>query len=258
MAALGSLFSLEQILLFVLLTARAGGLAATAPFLSGRMMPRNIRVLVVLVLALMMVPIAPTLALPNATSALVAMMATEILVGLALGFTAQLFVTIFQMAGELIGNQMGFGMARLIDPQSGASSSLMSQWFWVIAMALFLTLGGPALLLRTLSASLELVPPGFARIDGDTAHALVRFGSDAMSSALRIAAPAVGILLCTSLGLGILSRTVPQMNVFIVGFPLKITAGVVGVALSLPFVLDLARRELTVLTDRLAAILAGV
>jgi flagellar biosynthetic protein FliR len=85
----------------------------------------------------------------------------------------------------------------------------------------------------------------------------VELSAGAFSTALGIAAPAVGILLLTSMSLGILTRTVPQMNVFIVGFPLKITAGIVGVALTLPFLVDLARREIGELAQRLAAVAAG-
>jgi flagellar biosynthetic protein FliR len=256
MSGLGVLFDLERILLFGLLLARAGGMVATAPFLAGRMVPRTVKALFVGTLALVMVPLSAGPAVPERLSSLVAMFAGELAIGLALGFAAQLFVLAFQIAGELVGYQMGFGMARVIDPRMNVDSTIMGRWFWLIGMTLFFTLGGPELLIRGVAGTLQLVPPGLAAPGGDMAAALLRFSADTFSAALGVAAPAVGILLLTSMALGILARTVPQMNVFIVGFPLKITAGIVGVALTIPFLAGIAHRELGTLARRLAA-LAG-
>jgi len=253
----GSLIDLEQILLLTLLMARAGGVVLTAPFLSGQLVPRTVKVLFVGALALVMIPLAPELAVPSAFSTLVMMLVGEVAVGLALGFVSQLFIVAFHAAGELIGHQMGFGMARIMDPMQGSEATVMGRWFWLVGMTFFFVLGGPALVIRGLAISLELVPPGLAAPGADVAQLLVELSAGAFSLALGIAAPAVGILLLTSMSLGILTRTVPQMNVFIVGFPLKITAGIVGVALTLPFLVDLARREIGELAQRLAAVAAG-
>ena len=254
MTGFGALFDLERILLLALLMARAGGVVLTAPFLSGRMVPRTVKVLFVGTLALVMIPLAPALALPASFSSLVAMLFGEVAVGLALGFVAQLFVVAFHAAGELIGHQMGFGMARIMDPMQGGEATVMGRWFWLVGMTFFFVLGGPGLVIRGLAASLEVLPPGLAAPGAGLAEILVDFSADAFAVAMGIAAPAVGVLLLTSMALGILARTVPQMNVFLVGFPLKITAGIVGVGLTLPFLVDLARREFAELARRLAAV----
>ncbi|MEZ5065296.1 MAG: flagellar biosynthetic protein FliR [bacterium] len=257
MTGLSTLFDLPRVLLFALLMARAGGLVLAAPFLSGRLVPRMVKVLFVGALALVMLPASPAPAVPERMSSLVWMVGGEILLGLALGLVSQLFVVGFQAAGEIIGVQMGFGMARILDPMSSQESTVMGRWLWLTAMTLFFTLGGVAVVIRALALSVQTLPPGLAAPGADVTAALVAFTGDAFAVTLRVAAPAIGILLLTSVGLGLLARTVPQMNVFIVGFPLKIAAGIVATAFTLPFLVDVARRELGVLVERLALLAAG-
>ena len=100
----------------------------------------------------------------------------------------------------------------------------------------------------------ELLPPGTGLLGAEVVETIVKFSADSFSAAVTVAAPAIGVLLLTSLGLGFLARTVPQMNVFIVGFPIKITAGIVAIMLSLPFVLEVARRDVGDLVNRLATL----
>ena len=84
---------------------------------------------------------------------------------------------------------------------------------------------------------------------------MVDFGARSLVVAMKIGAPVVGVLLLTTVGLGILARTVPQMNVFIVGFPLKIAAGIVGLLISIPYLLEVARREVSVLVEQLSSLM---
>jgi flagellar biosynthetic protein FliR len=238
-------FDLDRIFLLALLLARASGLVATAPFLGERSVPRKVKILFAVALAFLMLTFAPAVPVPDSLVSLGLLVAAELSVGLVLGFAGRLLLMAFEMAGQVVAIQMGFGMAQVIDPVSGYRSTIVARW-------LFLGLSGHHVLLRALAGSLDVLPPGRGLLSPGVVEAMTRFTAQSLSTAMSVAAPAIGILLLTSMGLGILARTVPQMNVFIVGFPIKITAGIVAVAFSLPYLLEVARREVGVLVERLA------
>jgi flagellar biosynthetic protein FliR len=246
-------FDLDRVLLFTLLLARASGLVAASPFFGERTVPTKVKALLVATLGFLMLMIVPgTPARPETLFDLGLLVAAEIALGLAMGFVARLVIMAFEMAGQIIAIQMGFGMAQIMDPLQGYRSNLMGRWMWLVGTTFFLLFNGHHHLLRALAGSLELVPPGSGFFRDAVVHGMVRFSADSFPTALSIAAPAIGILLLTSTGLGILARAVPQMNVFIVGFPLKITAGIMAVLLSLPYLVEVARREVGNLATRLA------
>ena len=235
----------EQIYLFGLLLGRAGGLVAMAPFFGERLVPRKLRILLVAALAFLMIPLVtnpPTM--PADFGVVVTALIGEMAVGVAMGFLGRLLILAFSMAGEVISFQMGFAMAALVDPMQPHRQTVMGRWMWLTAMTLFLALGGHHVLLRALCLTLDTLPPGGGFLSDGSIAALARFTADTFVSGMQMAAPAVGILLLTSTALGILARSVPQMNVFIVGFPLKITAGILGLIWALPYLVDVARRDI--------------
>ncbi len=247
---------LDQVFLFALLLARASGLVVATPLLGERMVPRQIKVSFALFLALFMTTLSPSgPPVPENPIQLLILIVGELSVGLAAGFVTRLILMAFEMAGSVISIQMGFAMARIVDPMQPNQTTIVGRWMWMIGMTLFLGLNGHHHLLRAVAGSLDVLPPGRG-VFGDAALvSLIDLGAATLSTAMAIAAPVVGLLLMTSMGLGILARTVPQMNVFIVGFPLKITAGIVGVILSLPYLLEIARREVAGLAEELAGLM---
>ncbi len=250
------LLDTSRVLLFVLLLARTSAFVASAPFFGENIVPMKVRALLAGALAVCLAAIAPPIeALPATLVDLVILAGGEALVGLAIGFLARLFVLAFEMAGEIVGIQMGFGIAAVLDPLGGHRASLIGRVFWLAGMMLFFTLGGHHLLLRGLAGSLAACPPGHPLpVDGAAAF-LAKTSGEALAAPLKIGAPVVGILLLATMGLGILARTVPQMNVFVVGFPVKIAVGLAAIALSLPFFVEVARGELSRLAVRIATLL---
>jgi flagellar biosynthetic protein FliR len=250
-----TLFDLDRIFLFTLLLARVSGLVAVAPFLGERFVPVRVRALFAGTLALLLLSFSPEPPrMPVNLVDLVVLAGGELFLGVAIGFAGRLLVQAFEMAGHVIAIQMGFAMAQVFDPMQGHSGNLLGRWMWIVGMTLFLALNGHHHLLRALGESLQLAPPGSGLPVADVTEAIVRLGGDSFVTALRIGAPAIGILLLTAVALGILARTVPQMNVFVVGFPVKIAAGIAALVLSLPYLLDVARRELGELVHRLSAL----
>lgn len=258
MNALSGIFDGDRAVLFALLLARCGGLIASAPLIGDPLVPHMVRALFTGALAVVLLPLAPPLATKIAgLPGLAAAALVEISIGLAMGFLARLTLLVFEMAGEAISLQMGLGIASMADPLQPFRVTILGRWYWLVGASLFLALDGHHYLLRALAASLEMVPPGHAVLGGDIAGALARYTSEALGRSLAIGAPAIGILLATSLGLGLLARTVPQMNVFIVGFPVQIAAGMLAVAASTPLLIEVARHEMSDLALRLNSILGA-
>jgi flagellar biosynthetic protein FliR len=181
----------------------------------------------------------------------------ELSVGLAIGFVARMAILAFEMAGQIVAIQMGFGIASVFDPMQGHQANILGRWMWILGMVLFLGLNGHHHLLRAVAGTLDLVPPGRGLLSAATVETVVDAGAECLTTAMRIGAPAVGVLLLTTVGLGLLARTVPQMNVFIVGFPIKITAGLAALLLSMPYLLEVARREVGALVQRLSILVTA-
>jgi flagellar biosynthetic protein FliR len=162
----------------------------------------------------------------------------EVVVGLLLGFTAYLFFTAVQIAGSFIDIQMGLGIANVIDPMTGAQSPIIGNFKFLLAILLFLAFNGHHYLLDGLLKSYRWIPLSndlFARIQEGAVHEFVirSFGT-VFALALQMAAPLVVALFLMDVGLGILSKTAPQFNIFVVGVPMKIIAGFLLLLLVVP------------------------
>lgn len=150
----------------------------------------------------------------------------EILVGLALGWLAQLLFMSVQVAGSLIDMQIGFAIANVIDPQTGIQSPIMGNFKYMFAILLLLALDGHHLFIDGIVSSYYKIPIGMDWISQLDHESIIRFGIDIFQSmfiiAFKMAAPIVGTVFLSDMALGIVSRTVPQFNIFVVGLPIKI------------------------------------
>ncbi len=162
----------------------------------------------------------------------------EVLVGLLLGFTAYFIFTVVQMAGAFIDLQMGFGIANVIDPMTGTQSPILGNFKYIIAMLLFLSMNGHHYLLIGIMDSYKWVPLSnelFARMyEGSVSEFLVKTFARMFALALQMSAPLVVAMFLVDVALGILARTVPQLNIFVVGIPIKILAGFMVLVLIVP------------------------
>lgn len=149
----------------------------------------------------------------------------EALVGLMIGFIAYLMLSAIQIAGGFIDFQMGFAIANVIDPQTGAQSPLMGQYFYTIALFFLLTVNGHHLLLDGVFYSYRFIPleqPWIPFGNENLAEYVIRALNSMFIIAFQMSIPVVGSLFLVDVALGIVARTVPQLNVFVVGLPLKI------------------------------------
>jgi len=243
----------------LLVAFRILGVVGAMPILGSRAVPMRVKVALSLVLTFLLLPAIPFAQWPLEPRGfwnLAALVIHESLLGLMIGFAAQVPIWAMQAAGELIGLQMGFGIAAVIDPESGGQENVMASLLRNMALLLFLLAGGHQVVLEALGESLRTLPPGSMRLSPDLLDEGIRLSGHLLDLGLRLGAPAMAALLLTEVGLGLVARTVPQMNIFIVGFPLKIGLGFAMVAITLPGMLALFNQEIGSLSETLARLAA--
>lgn len=240
-----------------LASARVLSFLSSLPILGVRTVPSPVRVAIALCFATAMMPTirAAGAVAPSTPVTLAFALAIEILVGLLLAFAAVTVFATVQFAGEMIGVQMGLALANVVDPTSNMQISTVSQVFNLIAVLLFLAVDGPVNLLRAFAQGYEAMPPGaFVPTPESMFEAIAQVGT-LFSVAVRIALPVITALMLVSLTLGVLGRTVPQMNLLVVGFPVKILVGIFVVAVSVPLFGETITGTLRELPDRLGDII---
>ncbi|MCP4583176.1 MAG: flagellar type III secretion system protein FliR [candidate division Zixibacteria bacterium] len=230
-----SALEFEKLLLIIL---RVGGIMTVAPIFGHRNVPKMVKIGLILVLSLILLPTLSNVQvdLPPNLFAMAGVLVKEIAAGLAVGFTSLLLFIAVQFAGNIIGLQMGFGIVNVIDPNSQAQVPLIGQFQFILAMLIFLSLNGHHMLISAISGSFQLIPLGQVTFTNLSADIMVRAIVDTVSLAVKLGAPCIVTLFLLDVSLGIIARTVPQMNIFIVGFPLKISVGLLMLATSMPIV----------------------
>jgi len=241
------------------LAVRFGVLAATLPLLDLRSVPPLWRIALAVCFAAALAPgIARTLP-PGMADLSVGGLVMEgvrsLVVGLMLGFTLNLVFTAVRFAGAVAGMQIGFAIVNSFDPLSNAQVSVVSQLYYLLAVLLFFVTGAHHVLVGAMFQSCVAVPPftGFNPAAGSW-YLLEQFGS-VFVLGLRMAAPVVIVLLLVSASMGVVLKTVPQLNVLVVGFPIKIAVGLAVLGLSLVFYRSLVMSMLYGLEGQLAGLL---
>ncbi len=230
------------VLTVLLVAVRVGAAVALTPVF-GMTIPARVRVLFVFAMAAMLVAGLSGSMKPSSITLgyFVTAAASELVVGLALAFGLFTAFAAFQLAGRIIDLQLGFGVAGLIDPTTRAQSPLLGFFLNLLAVMLFFSIDGHHAVIRGLAYSLEVVPPGASLVDLNAGVIAAQFGA-MFVYAIAVAAPVVFIVLLIDVVLAVISRTMPQVNVFVVGMPLKIFVGLVVLALSLLYLTPAVKR----------------
>jgi len=161
--------------------------------------------------------------------------ASEILIGLAIGFSVKLIFAGIQMAGQLAGYQMGLAIANVMDPADSEQIPLLALFNNLVALLVFLSINAHYWFIKALTQSYRLVPPLNAHFGSSLMEQLVNLAGNMFVIAIQVGAPVIAVLLITSVAFGLVARAVPQMNVFIVAMPLKIGVGLLFLGFSLPY-----------------------
>lgn len=238
-------FGEQQIAAFFLVLARVSPLFLLAPLFSSRNIPARVRGIIAVALAIGLSPVVGRdVDVSLDVWVLGGLIGKEILVGAAFAFSLAALFAAIQVAGAFLDTLIGFAYGGLVDPITGNQSSVLTQFYALIGIAVFIAIGGDAWVIQGLARTYELVP-----LDGYPQLGPLVAGADAafvtvFSSAIQVAGPVVLALIVTDAAFGVVTRVVPQLNVFAVAFPAKVVVGLLLMGVSLPFVAGWFTEEL--------------
>jgi flagellar biosynthetic protein FliR len=235
-------FILQYLPNLLLVFCRISSFFIVAPIFSARNVPNQFKIGLAFFITLLAFSTIDQNAMVFDGAYIVAMM-KEIVIGLLLGFVAYLFFTVVQISGSFIDMQMGFSMANIIDPMSGTQSPILGNLKFMLAVLLFITFNGDHYFIHAIVDSYKWVPlsnEAFAHIyNGQVSDFLLISFAKVFGLAFQMAAPMIAALFLIDVGLGILARTAPQFNIFVIGMPLKVLVGFVLLTLLFPSLLNL-------------------
>jgi flagellar biosynthetic protein FliR len=220
-------------------------LVASAPILGNPSIPVRVKVGLAVVLTLVMAPILGSMPAVEPGSAIgLLILAQQIVIGVAIGFTMRVIFTAVEMAGNIASMQMGLGFATFFDPQNAAQSPVVGTFLGLLATLLFLALNGHLYMIEVLAQSFLALPVAPQPFSAAGWRALAGWGGEIFLAGLLLSMPIMAALLITNLALGIMTRAAPQLNVFSIGFPITLAAGFVVLAIALPYFVPLFDRLL--------------
>ena len=202
-------------------------LVSTAPIFSETWVPRQVKVAVAALLALVLAPtLAPMPDVPVVSAGGVWIIVQQVLIGAAMGFSMRLVFAAVLAAGEYIGLQMGLSFASFFDPMNGGATMVVARLLNMLAMLIFIAVDGHLMMINALAASFQALPIATQPLAAQGWLLLVNGGGQIFASGLMLSLPLVTALLTLNLAMGILNRASPQFSIFAVGFPLTLLAGI--------------------------------
>ncbi|MDR1616400.1 MAG: flagellar type III secretion system protein FliR [Syntrophomonadaceae bacterium] len=221
---------------FFIIFLRISGLFISAPVFSSRQIPVRIKIFALLIISFCLAYAVPVTFPESALSIfqIIVMMGMELLIGCTIGFVANMIFAGIQLAGQLMDMQMGFGIVNVVDPLSGTQVPLLGNFTQAMALLLFLAVNGHHYLLQSVVGSYQLIPVMGMQLTGHFMDQLMKIMVYVFVIAIKISSPLVLTVLTADIAMGFIGRTVPQMNVFIVGMPLKILLGFVCLLMLVP------------------------
>lgn len=218
---------------FLLVFIRISGIFLISPFFSSQNIPNTIKVGFSFVLSIL-ISLSFDLNYISEELSFIATIPKELIVGLIIGFISYMFFTIFYIMGQLIDMKIGFGMVNVMDPQHRVQVPLMGNFYYILAFLILFSINGHHIIINAIVDSYEYIPIGKFTFNESIAFSLINILSKTFVTGFKLAMPIIAIVFLIDLLLGILARTIPQMNVFVVGMPLKILVGLLIISITMP------------------------
>ena len=249
----------NRFIIFVLVLTRISGVVMVAPVLGTRSAPNAVRVALALVFTLLILPsqFSVSLTTPQTMAGLLVIMLAEAIIGLSIGLAVMILFTGIHLAGNIVGQMSGAQVADIFDPTFNQSVPIYAQLFDVVAIAVFVIIGGHREVIDALLATFQYMPLGGGGFNSGIAEALVNVVTLSFSTGVRAAAPVMIALLLTILVLGLLTRTMPQLNIFAIGFNVYSMVTLAIVSLTLGSIVWVFQDEVTPALDMIRAALSA-
>lgn len=216
--------------------ARILALLAAAPPFNNRVLTQRVRIALALAIAMALTPALPPMPpIDPASGPGLWLLAQQLLIGYAMGFALRIVFAAIDMAGNLIGLQMGLGFATFFDPQSAGQTPVLSEFLNLLALLVFLSINGHLIVLATLAHSFTTLPVALTLPAAGSWLNIANAGAAIFSYGLLLALPLLVALLITNIALGVLTRAAPQLNLFAVGFPVTLALGFAVLVLSFSY-----------------------
>lgn len=223
---------------FLLLLTRMSGLFLIAPFWGSQNIPMYFRAGTAFVITLVLFPVVDgklTAAVPGTIFGYALAVLAEMFIGWLIGFVAYVMLMAVNMAGKIMDMQAGFAIVNEMDPTSNQQNPLIGSFMYYLTLIIFVVTNGHHMLLTALVNSLDVVPMLGIAYNDDLPMLIVDLVGGVFATGMKIAMPLTFAILLTNVALGVLARTMPQMNIFVVGIPLQIVVGLFTVAVVMPF-----------------------
>jgi len=250
----------DQFVVFVLVLTRISGLVMTAPIFGSRSIPYRIRGLLAVALAMIVTSIYwnHEVALPHNIIEMTLMLTREVVLGLLLGMSLQILFSGLQLAGQIISQMSGMSLADVFDPTFNQSVPIFAQLLETMSLSFFIAIGGHRMLIRALLETFRWRPPGVHDIPTGIVAAVTDVVHQSFLIGIRAGAPVMVALLMAILVLGLISRTLPQLNVIAVGFSLNSMVMMLTLAMSLGAIAWVVQEQAELVIERMTEVLTGM
>lgn len=229
-----------QLQIFLLVFIRMASVFMTAPLIGSRNVPIMTKIGFAFLVSFIIYPILDhTTVLPSHALTYAIYILAQVLVGVIIGYASYMIFAAIQLSGQIIDLQMGFGIVNVIDPMSNTQVSIIGQFQFILGVLIFLSINGHHVLFQAMTDSFRIIPLTKVGISEATVTKLADLFFNMIVIAFKIAGPATLALFLTNVTLGFIARTIPQMNVFLVGLPLNILVGLAAVMVSLPIIVNM-------------------
>lgn len=224
---------LNRYQIFLLIMVRTSGIFIFSPFFSAQNIPNIMKIGLTFSVSLIISTIIPT-HYDFSTTTLFVVLFKELTIGLIIGFISYGFFSAFYVMGQLIDMKIGFGMVNVIDPQNRVQVPLMGNFYYTLSFLLMLGLNGHHSIIMALKDSYNFIPIGEFIYSESAMYLITDILVKSFEIGFKLSIPVVAVIFLTDIMLGIISKTIPQMNVFVVGMPLKILVGLMITSIGIP------------------------
>ncbi|CAI0949451.1 flagellar biosynthetic protein FliR [Serratia proteamaculans] len=233
-------------------------LISTAPVFSEKQISKKVKIGLGGLIVVLVAPGLPISTVPIFSAAGLWLAAQQILIGVALGLTMQFAFAAIRLAGEVIGMQMGLSFATFFDPSGGPNTPVLARLLNLLAMLLFLSFNGHLWLISLLVDSFHTLPIQAEPLNGNGFLALTQAGSLIFINGMMLALPLICLLLTLNMALGLLNRMTPQLSVFVIGFPVTMTIGIMTIGMMMPMLAPFCEHLFGEFFDRLADVIGSM
>lgn len=219
--------------LFLIVFVRCSGIFLVSPFFSSQNIPNRFKVGLTFFLSIILTSTLQ-ISVSDLEIPMIVLIFKELLVGSIIGFISYIFFSSFYVMGQIVDMNIGFGMINVVDPQNRIQVPLMGNFYYILAFLLLLTIDGHYTIINSIVDSYEFIPIGAFKITENIAYFIINLISKMFILGFRLSMPVFFTIFLLDILLGILVRTIPQMNIFVVGLPLKIFIGIIAILISIP------------------------